>query len=79
VTTDELARAYRIWREVGYVEDLIAGYRQHIGPVQISIPQEADRGPICETTIHMDFIGYAIIEALEQRLASYRYELSELG
>jgi hypothetical protein len=81
MTTDELTRAYRLWRSAQHVEDLITAYRHHTGRVQVSILQEAEGPPTYdyETIIGMESIGYAIIDALEQRLASYRYELPELG
>jgi hypothetical protein len=52
-----------------------------MGFVRICISQEMEGPPMCdyETCIGMESIGYAIIDALEEGLASSYHELTEFG
>lgn len=73
-------RAHRLWRSIPLTEERLAAYRQHAGDVRISIARDASPATFdYEVRFGMEAIGYAIIGALEERLASYYQELTELG
>ena len=79
MTTDELVRAGRLWHLIKLTAERLAAYRHHIGDVRISIPQGDPSIFDYEIRFDMESIGYALIGALEERLASYYHELTALG
>jgi hypothetical protein len=79
VTTDELVRANRLWHSIQLTEERLAAYRAHGGHVRISILNDDPSSFGYEIEFGMESVGYAIIEALEGRLAMYYHELASLG
>jgi hypothetical protein len=81
VTTDDLKRAYFLWRSIEDAEWLLAAYRGGDGREVRAFLQEPDGPPSEEYSVTLGEwnVRAAIVEALEQRLSAYWTELTELG
>ena len=81
MTTDDLKRAYFLWRSIENTEWLLSAYRGEDGHVVHASLQKLDGPPSDEYLVTFGEwnVRTAIVEALEQRLGAYWTELTDLG